>query len=158
MRKFLHNPDVLGGDAGSPSGWTLTRLHYRYGADGLKEDLVFRAAPPVIGGRGVPDASGELAEHDAAPSSYNQFQGRYVILHRWEGSLACQSPHRGTWGGPWDGRQETFTAGSGLNGPVARTSRPLSELLLDGFGAVHPRQPSTRPTPPPGQGIPEMQE
>ena len=29
----------------------LTRLHYRYGRDDLGEDLVFRPAPPIVGGR-----------------------------------------------------------------------------------------------------------
>jgi hypothetical protein len=91
--------DVIGGDGG-PYGFVLTRLHYRYGREGLNEDLVFREAPAIIGGRGVPDAEGRLTEAGVQESSMNNFQGRYVMLHPWEGAIACASPQRGRWGGP----------------------------------------------------------
>ncbi len=95
------------------SGFVLTRLHYRYEKDGLGEDLVFRAAGPIVGGRGMPDQNGELAERRAQAASYNNFQGRYVILHRWEGPVACENPLRGTWGGPPDGSSpRPFAAGN----------------------------------------------
>lgn len=81
-------------------GWVLTRLHHRYGADGLDEDLVFEAAPPLVGGRGMPDAEGDLKEQKGQPGPVNNFQGRYVMLNRWEGEIACESPQRGVWGGP----------------------------------------------------------
>jgi hypothetical protein len=32
-------------------GFVVTRLHLRYGKEGLGEDLVFRQAPPIVGGR-----------------------------------------------------------------------------------------------------------
>lgn len=83
-----------------PAGFVLTRLHYRYDKDGLGEDLVFRAAGPIVGGRGMPDQDGQLAERRAQASSYNNFQGRYVILNRWKGEIACDNPVRGQWGGP----------------------------------------------------------
>jgi hypothetical protein len=86
-----------------PDGFVLTRLHYRYGKNGLGEDLLFRTAGPIIGGRGMPDTRGELAERKAQPSGMNNFQGRYVILHRWEGPIECSNPQRGNWGGPPDG-------------------------------------------------------
>ena len=89
---------LLGGFGGG--GWVLTRLHYRYGREGLANDLVFREAEPVIGGRGMPNEAGELAERDAQRAPVNNFQGRYVILHRWEGPVACDEPQRGSWGGP----------------------------------------------------------
>jgi hypothetical protein len=89
-----------------PYGFVLTRLHYRYEKDGLDEDLVFRAAGPIIGGRGMPDQNGELGERRAQPSSINNFQGRYVILHPWEGPVACDQPMRGMWGGPPGDRPE----------------------------------------------------
>ena len=96
-----------------PYGFVLTRLHYRYDKDGLDEDLVFRAAGPIVGGRGMPDQKGELGERRAQASSVNNFQGRYVILHRWEGALACSSPQRGTWGGPPRGpAPRPFAAGN----------------------------------------------
>ena len=91
-------------DGGDPYGFVLTRLHYRYTADDLGEDLVFRAAPPVTGGRGVPAPDGSMVQTPSS-DSYNQFQGRYAILHRWEGQVSCQSPQRGRWGGPPGGAE-----------------------------------------------------
>jgi hypothetical protein len=88
-----------------PMGWgtdfVLTRLHARYGRD-LKDDLVFRAAPPIVGGRELVRDGGQL-EEGAQPSSINNFQGRYAIRHRWTGPIACDKPRRGIWGGPPDG-------------------------------------------------------
>ncbi|HWO21724.1 MAG TPA: DUF2330 domain-containing protein [Kofleriaceae bacterium] len=85
-----------------PMGWgmdfVLTRLHARYGKD-LKDDLVFKAAPPIVGGREFVQSGGKL-EEGAKPSSMNNFQGRYAIRHRWTGAVACQNPRRGIWGGP----------------------------------------------------------
>jgi hypothetical protein len=80
-------------------GWTITRLHARYAKDALGQDIVFRAAPPIIGGREVAGPTGEL-EHGAQPASMNNFQGRYAIRHPWKGAIACANPHRGVWGGP----------------------------------------------------------
>jgi hypothetical protein len=88
-----------------PMGWgmdfVLTRLHARYGRD-LKDDLVFSAAPPIVGGREFVRDGGKL-EEGARPSSVNNFQGRYAIRHRWTGPVACQNPRRGIWGGPPNG-------------------------------------------------------
>jgi hypothetical protein len=81
--------------------FVLTRLHARYGKD-LKDDLVFRAAPPIVGGRELVQTGGKL-EEGAKPSSINNFQGRYAIRHRWTGPVACQNPRRGIWGGPPNG-------------------------------------------------------
>ncbi|UCH28157.1 MAG: DUF2330 domain-containing protein [Myxococcales bacterium] len=106
-----------------PSGFVLTRLHYRYEKDGLGEDLVFRAAGPIVGGRGMPDRNGDLQERRAQASSFNNFQGRYVILHRWQGEIACDNPVRGQWGGPPDGpTPRPFAAGNtALKGTSGKT-------------------------------------
>jgi hypothetical protein len=106
-----------------PYGFVLTRLHYRYDKDGLDEDLVFRAAGPIVGGRGMPDQKGELGERRAQASSINNFQGRYVILNRWEGDLTCENPQRGTWGGPPRGpAPKPFAAGNtALEGSATKT-------------------------------------
>jgi len=96
-----------------PSGFVLTRLHYRYDKDGLDEDLVFRAAGPIVGGRGMPDQKGELGERRAQASSVNNFQGRYVMLNPWKGEISCENPQRGIWGGPPDGpTPQPFAAGN----------------------------------------------
>jgi hypothetical protein len=88
-----------------PRGWgmdfVLTRLHARYGRD-LKDDLVFRAAAPIVGGREFVRDGGKL-EEGAQTSSVNNFQGRYAIRHRWTGPVACANPRRGIWGGPPNG-------------------------------------------------------
>ena len=84
-------------------------MHYRYGPDDLERDLVFRAAPAIVGGRGMPGPQGELQEKHAAVQNggANNFQGRYVILHPWEGEVTCANPTRGRWGGPPGGAQPT---------------------------------------------------
>jgi len=81
--------------------FVLTRLHARYGKD-LKDDLVFKAAAPIVGGREFLANGGKL-EEGAQPSGANNFQGRYIIRHRWTGAIACQNPIRNRWGGPPNG-------------------------------------------------------
>jgi hypothetical protein len=86
---------------GFGSDLVLTRLHARYGRD-IKDDLVFRAAPPIVGGREFVRDGGKL-EEGAQASSINNFQGRYAIRHRWTGPVACAKPRRGIWGGSPNG-------------------------------------------------------
>jgi MYXO-CTERM domain-containing protein len=83
-------------------GFVLTRLHARYGKDSLGEDLVFKAAPPIVGGREFVQGEGGKLEEGARPDSNNNFQGRYAIRHPWQGPIACEKPVRGRWGGPWE--------------------------------------------------------
>lgn len=106
--------DVLpGGKQGAYAyggGFVLTRLHARYGKENLGDDLVFRAAPPIAGGRewyqnaaagAATDPSWKpKLERGASASSYNNFQGRYAVRHPWTGPVTCTAPHRGRWGGP----------------------------------------------------------
>jgi hypothetical protein len=99
--------DVLGGE-GSAYNLVLTRLHARYGKDGAPNDLVFKAAAPVVGGREQRDGQGHLEER-ARPDSINNFQGRYAIRHAWTGPIQCENPMRGRWGGPPDGRDQIAT-------------------------------------------------
>jgi hypothetical protein len=81
-------------------GFVLSRLHARYGRE-LSDDLVFREARAIQGGRESRDASGAL-EQGAQPAQYgtNNFQARYAIRHPWTGPIACANPRRGVWGGP----------------------------------------------------------
>ncbi|MEM7609736.1 MAG: DUF2330 domain-containing protein, partial [Myxococcota bacterium] len=116
---------------GGSGGWTLTRLHHRYGAAGLDRDLVFREAPPILGGRGTPDRAGELEEQIAElrPGANNNFQGRYVMLHPWEGDVTCDSPQQGMWGGPpGGGREQTIASPSSLR-PRAESDFDLRSAL-----------------------------
>lgn len=115
--------------------FVLTRMHYRYGRDGLGEDLVFRAADPINGGR-------EATLGWGTPSgAFNTFQGRYVIRHAWTGDVSCDEPQRGRWGGPPSGgprpppsaAQDTARAPRGQVQLASFVSTPLEEL---GLGAA----------------------
>ncbi|MFO0591434.1 MAG: DUF2330 domain-containing protein [Polyangiaceae bacterium] len=156
---------ALGGDvapsATAPMGrgmspgawdWVVTRLHARYTKDTLGEDIVFRAAPPIVGGREVRGSDGKL-ESGASASGINNFQGRYAIRHPWTGPVKCASPQRGVWGGPPGepyGRPAVMAA---LNpsftrrGPTAQATPP----------APRPVRPPPTPLPatPKPPGLPE---
>jgi MYXO-CTERM domain-containing protein len=84
------------------NGFVVTRLHARYSKDALGDDLFFRAAPPIVGGREFVRDGGKL-EQGAQPDSQNNFQARYAIRHPWTGPIACAHPQRGMWGGPPSG-------------------------------------------------------
>ncbi|MCE9575327.1 MAG: MYXO-CTERM sorting domain-containing protein, partial [Deltaproteobacteria bacterium] len=97
--------DVLGNGGGASDigayggGFVLTRLHARYGKGASVNDLIFKQAPPIVGGREQEGPSGRL-EEGAQPDQMNNFQGRYAIRHRWTGAIACEHPMRNRWGGP----------------------------------------------------------
>ncbi|MCA9618049.1 MAG: DUF2330 domain-containing protein [Myxococcales bacterium] len=95
---------TLGGDVlqiENPWGMVLTRLHARYDKGSLGEDLVFKEAPPIAGGREF--LRDTKLETGSVPAPQNNFQGRYAIRHPWTGPIACESPIRGRWGGPPNG-------------------------------------------------------
>ncbi len=142
------------------AGWnefTLTRLHYRYGPTGLRDDLVFREAPAVVGGRETEygmygQSRPERGVHriDGA----NQFQGRYVIRHWWRGAVACARPVRGVWGEPPDGSTPAST--SARNSAFApRGGVRLERLVtqpIPALGIVPRASGTAAPTPAPAPG------
>jgi hypothetical protein len=142
-------------------GWTITRLHARYTKDSLGQDIVFRRAGAIMGGREVRDAFGQL-EHGATQSGTNNFQGRYAIRHPWTGPIACANPQRGIWGGPPPGvgvassgptpaQNLAFVARGGVSLPkVLRSDVP--ELGLIGLAVPPPT--AGAPTPPPSASAP----
>jgi MYXO-CTERM domain-containing protein len=83
--------------------FVVTRLHTRYSKDVLGDDLFFRAAPPIVGGREFL-SDGHKLEQGARPDAQNNFQARYVIRHSWTGPVACRNPQRGVWAGPPNGQ------------------------------------------------------
>ncbi|MEW6434839.1 MAG: DUF2330 domain-containing protein [Myxococcota bacterium] len=83
--------------------FVLTRLHARYDKSSLGEDLVFKAAKPIEGGREF-DREGEGLSQGARDAEYNNFQARYAIRHPWTGPVACENPLWGQWGGPPEGQ------------------------------------------------------
>jgi hypothetical protein len=117
----------LGADtlpAGSGGGFVVTRLHARYAKDALGDDLFFRAAPPIVGGREFMQSGGKL-EQGARPDAQNNFQARYAVRHPWTGPIACSSPQRGVWGGPPGGVTDRGTAAATKLG-FTRRGAPLA--------------------------------
>ncbi len=88
-----------------PSEFVLTRLHARYDASSLGEDLVFSEAPAIVGGREFMQEAGKLERGavEQPAGGMNNFQARYIIRHPWTGKIECKDPQRGIWGGPPDG-------------------------------------------------------
>jgi len=150
--------DVVGGGV-SPWDMVLTRLHARYGKT-VTEDLVFRAAEPIVGGREFVQADGKLEER-ARPSSQNNFQARYAIRHEWTGPITCKDPVRGRWGGPPAGQSGggvapalnlAFAPRGGLQLPaVVRQDIPEIEVKATGGAALAgaPVEPLAGQTQPP---------
>jgi hypothetical protein len=110
----------------NPYGFVLTRLHARYGRDALGQDLVFREAPPIEGGR--EDGPTPL-KHGATQGGINNFQARYVIRHPWAGAINCESPRRGIWGGPPEGTQ----GDTGTKPALKVAFAPRGQLDLAGY-------------------------
>ena len=112
--------------------YVLTRLHYRYDEESLGEDLVFREAAPIAGGREhLADETGT----GAIPAPQNAFQGRYIIRHPWEGAITCEAPQRGRWGGPPSGAQSAPTAVMDPARGARGDATTLSALVKTAFDA-----------------------
>jgi hypothetical protein len=141
---------TLGGDivgAQIANGFVLTRLHARYGTSDMNDDLRFRAAKAITGGREIRGAQGEL-EHGAVDSAENYFQARYAIRHYWTGPIACTNPQRNVWGGPPDGNyQPTIAAGKTAFAP--RGQLQLASVIKRDLWEINYKK--DRPAPPSGQ-------
>jgi len=103
--------DIVGGEI-AQGNYVLTRLHARYGKNDMKDDLRFREAKPITGGREQWSKQG--LEYGASPAAQNNFQARYAIRHWWTGPMKCANPQRGVWGGPPDGGYRNTIAASKL--------------------------------------------
>jgi hypothetical protein len=122
------------------NGFVLTRLHARYAKDALGDDLVFREAPPIVGGREFLQADGKL-EQGARPDATNNFQARYAIRHPWTGPVACNNPRRGVWGGPPSGEMAKAVQPAAKIGFLPRASANVSAFLR---GALPPESTLSR--------------
>lgn len=104
------------------TSFVLTRLHLRLD-DSTRDDLVFREAPPVSGGREVEPLDGR-----ARPATENTFQGRFAIRSPWTGAAACKRPRWGVWS---TGDDE---ADAGVQVPLDRPMEALVESPLPDLG------------------------
>ena len=152
----LLGADVLDGAVGSPSayrGWdfVLTRLHARYGKS-ISEDLVFKVADPIVGGREFRGAGGKLEER-AQKSSVNNFQARYAIRHWWTGPIKCKSPRRGVWGGPPDGRR--VGPAPALDLAFAPRNKSLPVMLVSNVPEIGVKAYRKKPKPKPAPVAPK---
>jgi MYXO-CTERM domain-containing protein len=143
-----------------PNEFVLTRLHARYDQGSLGEDLVFQAAPAIVGGREFLQQDGQL-ERGAVedPSGYNNFQARYIIRHEWTGPIECENPRRGIWGGPWPDVQGSTQPAVAQDLAFVERGASLAEFVTEsaaqrieeGTGAL-PAGPITPPDPDPHVG------
>jgi hypothetical protein len=130
------------------AGFVVTRLHARYAKETLGDDLHFRPAPAIVGGRETTDGQGHV-EQGAHPDSTNNFQARYVIRHAWPGKVACENPRFGNWGGPPDGHDPgtvpaldlAFAARDADLGALVKSPLPEGLTLSQGQAVGPPRIP-----------------
>ncbi|HFE47012.1 MAG TPA: DUF2330 domain-containing protein [Nannocystis exedens] len=136
-----------------PSEFVLTRLHARYGRESLGDDMVFQAAPAIMGGREVWGPQQRVEQGARTSEGANNFQARYIIRHPWTGPIDCPEPQRGQWGGPPAGveGQTTPSIATGL-AFVARDAN-LANFIVDDVPEIEltaaPALPAGPLTPPP---------
>jgi len=132
--------------------YVVTRLHTRYSKETLGDDLVFRAAQPIVGGREMHGADGAI-ERGAKVHSLNNFQGRYIIRHRWEGAITCDNPIRDRWGAPPGGGTRPPMAARDL-AFVKRDAVVLADVVEDDLSHLGVLASPGKPTPPKPPPIP----
>lgn len=79
--------------------YSISRLHYRFGAADLPEDPNFgRAATPVQGGTALPTGPKGITSSEAKALAPNRFQTRFYNLHPTPVVANCSAPLRFRWG------------------------------------------------------------
>ena len=125
---------------GPASDWVLTRLHTRYSKDTLSEDLVFREAKAITGGRSQWDGKSVEQAGEVRDAESNNFQGRYIIRHPWKGPVVCKDARYNRWGGPPTGGAPAPQAATGLasapRGKVALPEVVTSKLEALGLPGI----------------------
>lgn len=95
------------------NSYVITRLHHRYDAKGLPEDVVVQPAASVEGGVALPTGPAGDAPVAVESAQENRLQIRYSALHPSKKVLQCENPTRYRWGkAPPDyrGLRKTWTA------------------------------------------------
>ena len=80
--------------------YVITRLHHRYDASNLPEDIALKKAEPLAGGAGLPKGQSHKLSTKVNRAKENKFQIRYNFFHPWEGMQKCEKPERWRWGKP----------------------------------------------------------
>ncbi len=146
----LLGADVIGGSM-SQGAFVLTRLHARYGKKDMKDDLRFREAKPVVGGREILNDKGQL-EYATKESDQSFFQARYAIRYPWTGAIRCKNPKRNVWGPPPFGGSTQLIAASNTayapRGKLQLASVIKRDLWEIGFKKAAPPKPAPKPTTP----------
>lgn len=78
--------------------FVLTRLRYRYGPNGVPEDMRFERAAPVAGGLEHAPTARALPSPARAPQ--DAYAVRFVRKHRFPGTQRCRNPRPSQWDGP----------------------------------------------------------
>ncbi|HEU4579057.1 MAG TPA: DUF2330 domain-containing protein [Polyangiaceae bacterium] len=95
------------------NSYVVTRLHHRYDAKTLTEDIELKSAGPVKGGIGVPTGPSAEAPAGVEPAQENRLQVRYNVGYPSKKVVQCEAPQRWRWGIPpasYRGLRKTFTA------------------------------------------------
>ena len=78
--------------------YLLSRLHYRYNADSLKEDLKLGPAGHLEGGIDLPKGPEGAASPEVKPAGSSKLQIRYNYLEPSIKTIKCEKPERWRWG------------------------------------------------------------
>jgi len=132
------DPELFGTDgSGVPSlEWhrlVLTRMHARLAPEDVSEDLVFETAGLLLGGTGTGGIyQRQTIERDSAQSwpQPHQFQGRYIVHHRWAQDILCSHPVRNRWV-EGEGYTEAKSPNNTSSAPTMRTQDHMDLLDLE---------------------------
>lgn len=114
-----------------------TRLRAR--VDANSEDLVFRAAEPIVGGHEPVEAGGPV-ERGATirPGGVNAFVARYTHRREWTGAITCRQPVRGRWRvASWCGTEDSPAPELAPGGVVTAAVEPAVVAAVEP-GVVEP--------------------
>lgn len=78
--------------------YVVSRLHYRYDANGLPKDPQLGAAVAASGGTAQPKGKDGEASTEIKTGDTNKLQTRYNNFHPWVPVIQCQTPDRYRWG------------------------------------------------------------
>lgn len=95
------------------NAYVVTRLHHRYDAASLPEDVKLRPAEHVRGGVGVPVGPNAELPGSVEPAPESRLQMRYSTAHPSKRVDQCENPKRWRWGkapASYRGLRKTWTA------------------------------------------------